>query len=479
MKPLIVALLAAAFAVYVHSPVFAANIFVPSDFATIQEALDAAADGDTVVVGDGTYTGPENKNLDFGGKSAIVRSENGPVLCIIDCEGDGRGFSLFGGGNPTVEGFTVINGYADWGGGVYCEGPSAPLVRNCRLIGNHSYQGGGVCANDSSAIVSGCEFSANVAFLHGGGLYSIGSDLTLENCTVSGNEALVGGGGALLVESTGAIRNNLIEGNTAGDGGGGISSNHSTITVANCTVSGNDTLGFCGGIDSHDSTFTITDCIVWGNTAWSVDQLSLTTASVVSILHSDLEGGAAGAFVEAGSTLEVGEGMIDADPLFVSGPLGAFYLSQPAAGQSETSPCVDAGSDLAVTLGFDGCTTRTDHQGDTGMVDMGRHYLCLNDILLFSPMAQALVSSPPRFIWNAEGETQNAYAVEMRFGSSPWYSTYTNLHLIIDETSWQMPAPIWRKIPSGATVFWRVRGIDVDKEPRSIVSSETRIFTKQ
>jgi hypothetical protein len=54
--------------------------------------------------------------------------------------------------------------------------------------------------------------------------------------------------------------------------------------------------------------------------------------------------------------------------------MGDYHLSQVAAGQASDSPCVDAGSDLALTLGMDKFTTRTDHVGDTGIVDMGYHY---------------------------------------------------------------------------------------------------------
>ena len=72
-------------------------------------------------------------------------------------------------------------------------------------------------------------------------------------------------------------------------------------------------------------------------------------------------------------------GNIDADPLFVSGPLGDYYLSQVAAGQGVDSPCVDVGSGRAVKQGLDTLTTRTDQIPDAGIVDMGYHYRCVGN----------------------------------------------------------------------------------------------------
>ena len=81
-----------------------------------------------------------------------------------------------------------------------------------------------------------------------------------------------------------------------------------------------------------------------------------------------------------------GSSTISADPLLVdpdgadnalggnNGSDDAFYLSQTAAGQSTSSPCVDSGSDSAANLGMDDKTTRTDNVLDSGKVDMGFHY---------------------------------------------------------------------------------------------------------
>jgi len=65
------------------------------DFPTIQDALFAAASGDTVALADGTFTGAGNRNLNFVGKSLVVRSQSGlPNTCTIDCQYAGRGFTL-------------------------------------------------------------------------------------------------------------------------------------------------------------------------------------------------------------------------------------------------------------------------------------------------------------------------------------------------------------------------------------------------
>lgn len=54
------------------------------DFPTIQEAIDRTVNGDLIVLTDGDFTGPGNRDLDFQGKSITLRSQNGdPLACRI------------------------------------------------------------------------------------------------------------------------------------------------------------------------------------------------------------------------------------------------------------------------------------------------------------------------------------------------------------------------------------------------------------
>ena len=122
---------------------------VPSQYSTIQAGINAAVNGDTVLVADGTYTGEGNKNLDFGGRAIVVMSENGPDSCVIDCERAGRGFYFHSNEtrNSVVQGFTIIHGYVSstplpsyFGGGIYC-GNSSPTIARCYILECHAAGG--------------------------------------------------------------------------------------------------------------------------------------------------------------------------------------------------------------------------------------------------------------------------------------------------------------------------------------------------
>ncbi len=62
------------------------TLHVPGDFPTIQEAIDAAMDGDEVDVHPGTY----NETINLLGKAITLRSSDGPDVTTIDAQGSGN-----------------------------------------------------------------------------------------------------------------------------------------------------------------------------------------------------------------------------------------------------------------------------------------------------------------------------------------------------------------------------------------------------
>ena len=147
-KGCLLCFVALVFIILSSTTAFGAVIRVPGDYSTIQAGIDAASNGEIVSVADGTYVGLGNKDLDFNGKAITVKSDNGPENCVIDCEGNGRGFYFHSGETQSsvLNGFTIINGQADYGGGIKCN--ESPRIINCKIIGNTAdHHGGGLlCA---------------------------------------------------------------------------------------------------------------------------------------------------------------------------------------------------------------------------------------------------------------------------------------------------------------------------------------------
>jgi len=188
----------------------------------------------------------------------------------------------------------------------------------------------------------------------GGGVYFYNSSGTLSNNIIIDNDGSHGGGVCCNISSP-IIHNNIIVANKNVVNGAGITiAQSSSPIITNCTIAINDG----PGIQVPDLTTSnpqISDCIVWDNND------DLVNIQSTEISYSDISDGDYNGFNNNFSD----------DPLFLCG----YYLSHTASGQSQNSPCNNAGSKSAAAANLDNATTRIDGINDSGLVDVGFHYL--------------------------------------------------------------------------------------------------------
>jgi hypothetical protein len=249
-------------------------------FDRIQEGIDAAAEGDSVIVLSGTYF----ETIDLRGLGIRLYSTDGPEMTTIDGTGAFHVVHCLSGEGPdtVIEGFTITGGNAsgpppdDWGGGMYNVN-SSPTVNNCIFTGNAATLGGaGMCNVNSSPVMTNCLFNGNATAAGGmgAGMLNYGACRpVLTNCTFAGNAAT--SGNALACDSV---------------------------------------------AQSNPSTVMITNCILWDGG----DEIISYDNSIVTVTYSDVQGG------------WPGTGNLSINPVFVSPPDGNLRLWT-------GSPCIDAG----------------------------------------------------------------------------------------------------------------------------------------
>jgi hypothetical protein len=255
------------------------------DYLTIQEGIDAAGGGDTVLVLAGTYTGEDNRNLDFGGTNMVLMSQSGYAMTDIDCEYAGFGFHFHSGEDTTsvVSGFTIKKAVADSGAGAFCENGSGPRFEGCTFTHNTAQLfGGGVCCHNSSPILRDCRFEQNTANQdgspggRGGGMASLnGSSPQVVSTDFAANQCYHYGGGLYSYYASPSFDDCLFIGNnsmTYGSGGGGAALSFSDgTTFTECTFVENGIFETIVGAGLHvaSSEVTLTDCVFEFNTGGS------------------------------------------------------------------------------------------------------------------------------------------------------------------------------------------------------------------
>jgi len=338
---------------------FATIINVPADYSTIQSGIDAASNGDTVLVSPGTYT----ENINYNGKIIVVgslfltTSDTSYISStIIDGGQSGSVVTFWYGEDMTtvLSGFTIKNGS---GGGIYCASSSPSLV-NLTISNNlATWNGGGIyCYNSSPSLENVTIANNSVPYDGGGGgiFCEHSSSPSLENVTISGNSASDGGGISCYDNSSPSLMNVTISGNSASDGGGISCWYSSSPSLVNLTISNNLATWNGGGIYCYNSSPSLINTIVSGNTG---NYGIYVDSGNPSITYSDFYNNENGNFHNCG----VGVGVnvttnangdscdayynIQEDPLFVDPVNGDYHLSWTnyPVQDSTMSPCIDAG----------------------------------------------------------------------------------------------------------------------------------------
>ena len=252
----------------------------PADFSTIQAAVDAASNGDEILVYDGVYLPNEaTAVVNLLGKSVWLHSAGSVSNTIIDGAGMHQGILCINGETNTtrIEGFTIQNCSSAWndldgdgevdywehaGGGMVCDS-SIPTILNCHFTNNFSNgdgggmfnymsnptltncdfefntangNGSGIANRMSSPYVNGCNFSQNNATL-GGGMYNYdGSSPSFTGCAFLNNSAEFGGGIYNRFFSQPTFSKCMFEGNSAEHGGGAMFSSSFSNTISTSSI---------------------------------------------------------------------------------------------------------------------------------------------------------------------------------------------------------------------------------------------------
>ncbi|MBS4060287.1 MAG: right-handed parallel beta-helix repeat-containing protein, partial [Bacteroidetes bacterium] len=321
--------------------VFTQVINIPADYPTIQQGVDAAGDGDTVLVHPGTYY--ENvylpdKSLTLASLFLTTHDTSYVSQTVIDAEGSGSVLSsIYNFSNVRISGMTITGGGSSsiwflsepnnvmidhviitgnsgdgYGAGVTIWGGTDIQFRNVTISNNSDgYYGGGVCCLNSSPIFENCFFTDNNGY-YGGAVYCWESNPVFRNVVFTGNN----------------MNNYFTYGSVLYMSSG---NNPCFPALINCTMTGNYVWlenGYSGIIDCvHpcSSNVTVINSVSWHNGVWvnkyGADYLNHSTISYTNV----------------GGYVAPGEGNISVEPLFHGTGAHPYQLSP-------GSPCIDAGT---------------------------------------------------------------------------------------------------------------------------------------
>ncbi len=287
-------------------------------YPTIQAAVNAAENGDEVIITPGTYQGSGNRDIDCTGKAITIRSvyPNDPNIVnstLIDCQGSEadphRAFTIgLHNTNKTVlSGFKIINGYVDnpdflsplrHGGAVSIirDTDGTVEIKNCIFINNYAGDSGGaIQSNHVEVLIDNCKFYNNAAGSSGGGIDCYGEHPLIINCIFMENNSGYYGGaiafGDVVEGSSISIENCIIKENIARQGGG-VSFSNASVIIKKSTISKNNCNGemWGGAVHTWDVELSIENCDIRHNSAAKGGGLYIYNQSTATVINSNIVG---------------------------------------------------------------------------------------------------------------------------------------------------------------------------------------------
>ena len=284
------------FALSVASNSYAANVFVPADYASIATAVDNSTSGDTIIISAGTYTEPtidiDHSLTIIGSGSVTIETTATGSDAAVEISSSALSVSLSSltidgdnnvrvieheGDSLTLNNVRLTGGEASIGAAIYAgSGGDITLENNSVLDFNIATQstgafgGGAVYIADGTLDVSDTTFNSNQSQNMGSAVAAINSTVLLTDSTFSSNTTYdPDGGGALLIsESDVTITNAIFTDNVADTWGGGIQCFDSIFTMTNGTFARNEAL-IGGAADLDQCRVNISDSSFEENTAVS------------------------------------------------------------------------------------------------------------------------------------------------------------------------------------------------------------------
>jgi hypothetical protein len=236
-------------------------IDVPGEAATLQMALDACRDGDTIRLSAGTHAGGARVNgrsvqiVGAGALRTIVRGPGpGPVLAIAGSRATRvvlEGFAIEGGRGADGSGVRIVGADVQIrsatvrdndGSGVLAERDAFATLADCALVDNRSpFAGGGLRVVGGTALAVNCSFAGNMATTFGGAVYAAGGQVDLLSCTFDENGTTAGafGGAVYGQECALTVVESQFARNASREAGGAVYTEGGTGAIERCTFTGN------------------------------------------------------------------------------------------------------------------------------------------------------------------------------------------------------------------------------------------------